>query len=196
MAFNPDKCLKIINRYNDDNWVHVDYDSDTLPTIYFSKTGADGTWKADRINLGVGESAYIKGTGPTAISDDVSSIITTLGPYDLSGQITSLLNDGEGGDVPLTQPYCFANLFIGYGNPRVINIAQDMFPSTVLSPYCYAYMFSTTETLETPKPIILPAENLVEGCYYYMFNKSYKVTQLQVNFKNWDQAPNATTNWV
>lgn len=60
------------------------------------------------------------------------------------------------------------------------------------SPYCYNSMFQGCSNL-TATPV-LSATNLKEGCYKNMFIDCKNLRQINIKFKNWDEA--ATENWV
>lgn len=192
MAFNPDKCMKIVA--DKDTTISIERAADlpdTITPILSSKTGEADTWEAaSTIELLEGEFVYLKGTGPTSTSNMKYTRITASNDFHVEGQITSLLNDGEGGDVALTETYCFGGLF--FNSEHLISVPEDFLPSTTLSAYCYYGLFNSAVNLQTPKPIYLPATELADNCYWTMFRKDSKVDKIKVEFTAWGSTP----NWV
>lgn len=191
MAFDPNKCMRIIASYGDLT-ITVQRHNFTGVPIYFSKTGEDGTWVENTITLATGEQAYVKSTGPTAKGSMSTTSFTTDNNYDVKGQITSLLNDGEGGDIALTSEYCFCGLF--YHDDHLQTIPEDFLPSTVLSKSCYQELFYRASCLSI-SPIILPAPTLVPSCYYRMFFQCSNVSGIKVFFTKWE-GNSSTGSWV
>lgn len=195
MAFNPDKCMKIVAVNQDGSPFTVElkrYRLLSYTPVYFSTTGEDGSWVGERIDTTSDKTIYVKGTGLTATSSMSYSKFDVSAPYKVEGNITSLLNDGAGGDVPITDDYCFCGLF--YNANNITEISPDFFPSTTLAPYCYSEMFWGDGNLKTPNPIVLPAENLSQGCYDSMFSSCEQVDKISVDFKVWSDE--ATKSWL
>ena len=67
-------------------------------------------------------------------------------------------------------------------------------PATTLANRCYAWMFAYCTSLSTAPD--LPATTLAAYCYDGMFWECSKLNNINVNFYNWDEFTNSTTNWV
>ena len=144
---------------------------------------------------------YLRGNNPNGVfnmNEGQGCKLVSLGRYNVSGDITTLLN--EVGNVRDLTPYgtygVFSNLFGEMGIPCVdivdasklilpaTTLAEKCYdrmffgctslvtapelPATTLANYCYQDMFYGCTSLTTAPE--LPATILAEGCYYDMFN--------------------------
>ena len=67
-------------------------------------------------------------------------------------------------------------------------------PATTLFECCYANMFSNCISLiKVPE---LPASALVKNCYLNMFTVCNHLTEININFIDWNKSNNSTTTWV
>ena len=91
--------------------------------------------------------------------------------FNVSGDITTLISK-NGNILDLTgYEYVFYDLFLGA--EKLISAKDLKLPSTVLSKYCYGFLFDgCTSLIEAPT---LQAETMVESCYDGMF---YNCTSL------------------
>ena len=85
------------------------------------------------------------------------------------GNIMNLYDYRNPENKTLKIPYCFASMFANLdfgGGGFYVTL-----PATTLSPYCYRYILSGQQHLNTTnfKVPELPATTLAEGCYYGMF---------------------------
>lgn len=129
-----------------------------------------------------------------------------------SGNIQYLLdNTGERMDVPRD---CYDYLFLKF--PRLTQAPE--LPATELAYHCYDAMFAGTQITRAPE---LPATQLAEGCYLWMFvnckslesaelpaaqlaRRCYlqmfrgctKLKEIKVNFNEWRDDIDSTSNWV
>ena len=89
----------------------------------------------------------------------------------------------------LTQ-FCYDYMFYRCSS---LSTAPNL-PATTLANRCYAWMFAYCTSLSTAPD--LPATTLAAYCYDGMFWECSKLNNINVNFYNWDEFTNSTTNWV
>lgn len=177
MAFNPDKCLK----FTAFKPVSLSLGTSKVDGshYYFSKDGV--TWYPDNENLEVGESVYCKGTNyPSAEPDNYRRLAIggpdTKGSLKISGSIMSLVDDGAGEQLTITQEYAFAELFTV--DASCADISELLLPATTLAPYCYFNMFKQSSSIISIPENLLPATTLADGCYYGMFSQCAGLTSI------------------
>ena len=95
----------------------------------------------------------------------------TNGVFKCGGDLRSLYP----GDV-INDTYCFTRLF---KNTNILNVPK--LPYTQVKNYCYSYMFSGCNLLNSLPENLLPATTLANGCYNYMFEKCSSLTTLPKN---------------
>lgn len=133
-----------------------------------------GQWlswtKLSIVSLNANDYIYIKGNNPLGLNksysdnaDNYNNFIMT-GKITISGNINSLLDDGDGSSISsIPNNYCYHHLF---SNCIAITNIPELSTMT-LTDYCYSYMFYGCTSLTEIS--ILPAVNLAEGCYLGMF---------------------------
>lgn len=141
----------------------------TTPTI---TSGNKVLWKADAIQ-------YCTNTDQYPGQNIGYGSFTSSGNYNASGNIMSMLY----GDSFSNQTQLPELISTGYGTgtfgylfgkvyPAVeeslISVENLVFPATILSNKCYAYVFNNCAALITA-PKILPATTLANNCYVSMF---------------------------
>lgn len=131
--------------------------------------------------ISVDKPIYLKGynlNGVVNIANLQGCKLTGLGKYNVSGDITTLLNE-VGGVKDLT-PYgngVFGLLFAEYdGIPCVdiVDASKLILSATTLAEFCYYYMFHGCTSLVTPPE--LPATTLAKHCYGEMFENCTSLT--------------------
>lgn len=124
----------------------------------------------DSITLAnIGDKVYFRAGagGNTRIATSAFDYIyftLTRGRVAAGGNIMSLLNATDQGNVTLTANYSFCGLFRDCRNL----MSAPTLPATTLTVHCYYSMFTTCTSLTTPPA--LPATNLARGCYERMFD--------------------------
>ena len=83
--------------------------------------------------------------------------------------------------------YCYYNMFAGCKG--IIN--APALPAKTLADHCYYNMFSGCTFTKAPE---LPATTLVDGCYSGMFSGCENLSQIKVNFTEWNET--STAEWV
>lgn len=95
------------------------------------------------------------------------SIFSSTVDFDVEGNIMSLLfGDNFVNQLILNSTYTFAYLF--YNNKKIINTNNLVLPATQIGEYCYYYMFASCSYLQKTTKV-LPADNIPRRCYAYMF---------------------------
>ena len=153
------------------------------PDIKYSYDGE--TWnslaKATTITLAnVGDKVYIKGNNSSGLSqaDENSMIFSLTGKVAASGNVNSLLDDGDGSTITtIPNNNCFINLF--YGCDALTT--PPRLPATTLKNACYCYMFMGCTSLRTLP--VLPAMTMAEeDTYAYMFCNCTSITSIPSNY--------------
>ncbi len=154
-------------------------------TFSFSKAGLSysldngATWTAlaagaSTPTVAVGDSIMWKNnTTLTPSSSDGIGTFSSAGNFNAEGNVMSLYygdNFSEQTDLS-GKTYAFYKLF--YSCNKLYNAENLILPATMLSSYCYNYMFYGCTSLTTAPE--LPAETLANYCYNYMF---YSCTSL------------------
>ena len=167
------------------DWCNAQYSFDKKTWTEFP---IDGSNPLNPVFVTVDRPIYLKGNNPNGyINVDAmeGSKIVGLGKYNISGDVTTLLNE-VGNVTNLTGCYgsCFSYLFgemdltstLGVSIPAidVVDASKLILPSTALTDYCYAYMFLGCSSL-TAAPE-LPAIALAEYCYLGMFRDCTNLT--------------------
>ena len=130
------------------------------------------------ISLGTlnnGNKLYIRATNSRyATSSYVYHYFTFTGNFEVEGNIMSLVYGANfTGQTVLNDSYNFCKLF--YNNTYLINAKNLILPATNLTNYCYYYMFSGCTAL-TKSPESLPATTLPTNCYEDMFSGCTSLT--------------------
>ena len=115
-----------------------------------------------------------KQTNPTIYDTAGIGSFVSTNRFNVEGNVMSLYYGDDFQDkVDLTgKNTIFLGLF--FNNPNVINVENFILPATILSNFCYIYMFSGCTNL-TIAPA-LPATTLADNCYSYMFNDCTSLT--------------------
>lgn len=121
---------------------------------------------------------YFKGTAsPAKLTEEKNTILyalrfhTETGPVEISGSVTSLIDNGLGEECLLDEFDSFSCLFYGlnistYNENLLSNIKN-------LNPFCFLETFSYSSITSLPR---LPWTELADGCYNAMF---YECTSLR-----------------
>lgn len=143
---------------------------------------------------------------------------------DCTGLITApeICGDNTGGNMIakyalVAAPSCFKNMFNGcwnlekiqgrlgattmyascyegmYMGCRSLKNGPDL-PATTLATSCYASMFEGCSSLEAAPDLV--AKTLVASCYESMFSDCRNLKYISVDFTDWKEDDDATTNWV
>lgn len=154
----------------------------------------------------IGDKVYFKGNNPNGLSTSSNDYMqfATTGNISLSGNVNSLLDDGNGSTITsLPCDYCFYGLF--KDNTIITDASEMIFNNITLSSYCYSYMFYGCYTLVSAPylasmhlaeecysfmfqycrvlvniPDILPATTLANGCYMNMFALCFQLNKVPV----------------
>lgn len=157
-------------------------------TFSFTNSGLSysingGSWTELQANASTpvvhaGEQIIWKGT-ITPVQDQGIGTFTSTGKFNVEGNIMSLLYGAafyNNQQNLSSKDYAFYELFKNnsafdydttYTECKVVNAQNLILPSTTLSNYCYAYMFSRCYTLVTPPE--MRATTTAEGSCAYMF---------------------------
>ena len=156
----------------EDNFT-VSIEQSCTPTIENNLSySLDGeTWNdytiGDTITLNTNEVIYWKGDGTTMGEGDSYKYFNTSGTFNVSGHISSLINDA----TELSTNYTFINLF--NNNTGLIDASKLRISYDVLTEGCYAFMFNGCSSLTTAPE--LPATTLANYCYVCMFTGCSKL---------------------
>lgn len=85
---------------------------------------------------------------------------------------------------------CYEGMYMGC---RSLKNGPDL-PATTLAPSCYASMFEGCSSLEAAPDLV--AKTLVTSCYESMFSDCRNLKYISVDFSDWNEDNDATTNWV
>ena len=145
---------------------------------YSTDDGASWITYSEEINIGQGQTLYLKGSNPNGWSTSSSSYscLSFTGNVSISGNIMGLLDNGaapgkEGDITTIPCDYCFYDLF--ENSTGITSISEDFLPATTLTNYCYFWMFDSCSSLTVAPE--LPATILKSNCYDGMF---YRCTSL------------------
>ena len=132
-----------------------------------------------------------KQTGLTPNSSYGIGTFSSMGNFNVSGNIMSLLyGDDFVGQLTL-QNYSFYRLF---AENRYMVSAKDMIlPATTLAEHCYEGMFYHCTSLTTAPE--LPATTLTESCYGFMFSGCIRLNYIKALFTT-TPSNSYTKNWV
>lgn len=190
------------------------YGSPDAVILSTNKNG--GQWTAYTtgtiIELASGDTLAISGANDH-FSKDLNNryIFAMTGTIQAAGNIQSLMNFSDS-----CTNTCYYRLF-----SNCTSLTQTpQLPATTLAASCYRAMFSGCTGLNST-PILpaltavdqcyrdmfygctsltdapqLPATTLYTRCYYCMFFGCTNLSSISVNFTDWTQATNATTNWL
>ena len=106
-----------------------------------------------------GKNFLLRGNGNTTLE---CVHIKPSKTYNVSGNILSLL-DGDYSEIDKLEDYCFYHLFY---RSNVKDASRLILPDFT-SKSCYYFMFAYSKV---SKPPVLPATELSDGCYGFMFN--------------------------
>ena len=110
--------------------------------------------------------------------DYVGSFFSSDCEFDAKGNVMSLLyGDNFKGETALDEDGTFCNLFSDYDGEKtcgVVNAKDLSLPVTILTDYCYYYMFQGCTNLTTAPA--LPATTLADYCYSSMFGGCSSLT--------------------
>ena len=145
-----------------------------IPDLQYSTDdGASWITYSKEINIGQGQTLYLKGNNPDGWSKSNTnySYLSITGDVSISGNVMGLLDNGaapgEEGDITtIPCDYCFIGLF--EGSAGITSISEDFLPAMTLTNKCYQYMFSGCTSLTTAPE--LPATSLADSCYWAMFH--------------------------
>ena len=157
--------------------------------ITWSEFPVDETNPLNPVFITVDRPIYLKGNNPNGYLKIINGLegckIIGLGKYNISGDITTLLNEkGNVKDLTGCDSGCFASLFgeldltRSYGviipAIEVVDASQLILPATTLVDFCYYGMFrNCTSLIAAPE---LPATILATYCYIGMFNGCTSLT--------------------
>ena len=85
---------------------------------------------------------------------------------------------------------CYSHMFDGC---IVMTSVPDL-EATSLANGCYEAMFLNCSKIQTAP--VLPATDLVKDCYKEMFKGCSSLSYMNINFTEWNEDNNATTDWV
>ena len=143
---NPDRVVNLRYKIDNEEFVSVSVNSEIAVTA--------------------GNKVSFFGEGTTN-TDSVSFNINCSSDCYIYGNIMSLLAEDYQTATEITQDYAFSKLFFSNTHIKNSPTKELELPATILSKYCYHYMFADCDAL-TSSPI-LPATDLAEGCYFGMF---------------------------
>lgn len=132
-------------------------------------------------NIDAGDKVLIRGTNQEygGYDEDMGEFLNFAnfwadGPCYVYGNIMSLIGGDDFAGLKSMENRGFSYFFLdydgNYGGSWVLSKdgAELLLPATILTDYCYNYMFSSCTSLTTAPA--LPATTLSEGCYEYMFH--------------------------
>ena len=125
-------------------------------------------WDYSAISISAGDVVYFKGNNPSGFSSSTTkySNFTFSSYVNISGNVMSLIDDGDCNTYVIPCDYCFYKLFYGSG---ARNISVGLLPATTLTTMCYGDMFAWCRTLISIPSGLLPATTLAGNCYDGMF---------------------------
>ena len=128
-------------------------------------------------------------SGCTSLAGAPALPATTLAAECYEGMFINCKKIRVSPELPATTmaDYCYYSMFAGC---KGIIKAPEL-PATTLADHCYYKMFSGCTFTKAPE---LPATTLVDGCYSGMFSGCENVSQIKVNFTEWNET--STDEWV
>ena len=159
---------------NKDSTLELNNKGKNNPDLQYSTDdGASWITYSEEINIGQGQTLYLKGSNPNGWSTSSSSYscLSIKGNISVSGNVMALLDNGaqtgESGDITdIPCNYCFYDLF--RDSTGITSVSEDFLPATTLKDHCYSYMFEKCTSLtNAPK---LSSMSLAGGCYEHMFH--------------------------
>ena len=128
-------------------------------------------------------------SGCTSLAGAPALPATTLAAECYEGMFINCKKIRVSPELPATTmaDYCYYSMFAGC---KGIIKAPEL-PATTLADHCYYKMFSGCTFTKAPE---LPAKTLVNGCYSGMFSGCENVSQIKVNFTEWNET--STSEWV
>lgn len=190
-------CLCLTALEDLDFWIQYDEWESPIenPNVQYSVNGGD--WQkyeliftphndeGEYVHLSNGQKLYLKGNNPNGFSYDTTGLYSAEGrlfefyvdgKIDVSGNIMSLIDDGQCKATEIPSPGCFEGLFNAKeSTDGVVHADQLILPDNSVNKYCYCNMFSSNNLLvSTPK---LNANVLETGCYECMFYYCESLTQ-------------------
>jgi hypothetical protein len=182
--YDYSKQYLTMNVINGGNISWTAYGSNSEKTIQYSINGGEWTSITSSsssvlIPVSRGDEVRFKGTNMGyATSNKIYSGFggeNGTASYSLSGNILSLVyGDNFIGQKILPSTYTFCCMFDG---SKAVFADNLILPSPSLTPHCYRALFANTPTLMTAPE--LPALNLAESCYRFMF-QSTSITESPV----------------
>ena len=132
------------------------------------------TWGSNQVTVEPNSRVYLRGINNSL----EGSKIQCSGAYNVGGDISTLLNEkGNMKSLTVDNNGCFKRLFQGV---TTIKSAEHLiFPFGTLTEDCCYEMFDTSSIEIGPT---LPALNLIQGCYRYMFWRASNLRQLKAYF--------------
>ena len=121
---------------------------------------------------------YFKGdNGTNGFCKDANNYVSfVLNGGTVAGNVMSLLYSTNENptefitNTTIPTDYCFYGLFKGNTSTNYLNPSALSLPADNLTDYCYAYMFNTTSGGYINPAPQLPATNLAPYCYFHMFD--------------------------
>lgn len=194
---------------------------DHVPNLSYRKNGGEWTsyyiGSSDKyqyaiITFNKGDIIELSGANTIFSDRQMRYKFRMSGLIEAKGNIQSLLNNSSS---IVSDSYVFAGLFAGCSSL----VKAPLLPATEIGSYCYVNMFEGTSITTAPQlPATtlkygcyegmfvnckkltaapqLPATILTAGCYQSMFYGCSNLSSISVEFSDWTQATNATTNWV
>lgn len=163
------------------NTVSITKNNSNAPTLTIQKSTDGVNWSTMGTTSTTAITAAVPANGKLYLRCNATSwgsgaqgqnnVISTTGYHNINvgGNIMSLLYGsnftGQERTFPSGSTRTFENLF--YNNRSIENLENLLLPATTLVKWCYAYMFSGCDFVETTPE--LPAMTLAENCYRGMF---------------------------
>ena len=138
------------------------------PNLCYSFDSINWNIYSDQISISTGQSLYLKGNNPKcwSESDTKYSNFVITGDVSISGSVMGLLDNGTKSKYYIPSNYCFNKLFAN--SKGITGIYNKFLPATILTDYCYHYMFYGCTSLKNAPE--LPATTLATNCYSFMFD--------------------------
>ena len=146
------------------------YSSGNEPILYYSYDAVNwSSWVADEILfLDEPDRLFVKGDNPNGLCQSQNiylNFIISYGAVSASGNINSLLDNGDGSTITeIPNDYCFNGLFSGC---YLLTTMPDL-PATILKTGCYSDMFFDTGLTDLSNKV-LPATSVPNYAYSGMF---------------------------
>lgn len=163
------------------NTVSITKNNSNAPTLTIQKSTDGVNWSTMGTTSTTAITAAVPANGKLYLrcnatswgsgAQDQNNVISTTGYHNINvgGNIMSLLYGsnftGQERTFPSGSTRTFENLF--YNNRSIENLENLLLPATILTKWCYAYMFDGCDFVKTTPE--LPAMTLAENCYRGMF---------------------------